>query len=427
MLQFTLQRYRSAYGGLPREAWLLAIVMFVNRAGTMVLPFMTLYLTSQLGMSEALAGRLLSVYGLGAVCGAYAGGRLAARWGAIRVQTTCMLLTVPGFALLPWAQSWQAMAALLFGLSLVNEAVRPANAAAVTQFTSPEKRMRAFALQRLAGNLGFSCGPALGGVLAEIDFGLLFAVDALTSLAAAVALATFFPWRRVGGAAEVDRESAIHVSPLRDGPFVAFLLLMLLSMMVFNQFGSTYPLFLRDHFGMDKPSIGLMFAVNTTVIVLVEMLLLDAIKHWPVVRTIGWGCFLSCVGWGVLPFGTTTAFAVAAMLIVTVGEMLSFAMSAGFVANRSRAGGESAYLGWYMVMFATASVIGPGVGGALYQRDPNAVWYAALGVGAAVLVGFLLLAARLRESGAAAANERTNDGYGEAAAGGPLLGLPESA
>jgi MFS family permease len=235
-------------------------------------------------------------------------------------------------------------------------------------------------------------------------------------------------------AAAASDAPTVQISPLRDGVFVTLLLLLLLSMIVFTQFGSTYPLFLRDHFGMDKPMIGLMFAVNTTVIVAVEMLLLDAIKHWPVVRTIGWGCFLFCLGWGILPFGQTAAFAVLAMLIVTVGEMLSFAMSTGFVANRSGPGGESAYMGWYMVMFAVASVLGPGIGGAIYQVNPNAVWYVSLAVGVLVLIGFQLLALRVREDADETLEEALEEAAGETSAdlfpepqpGQPLIGIPES-
>src|SRR5687768_13891228 len=106
MFHLALRHYRAAYAGLPREVWVLAGVLLVNRVGTMVLPFMALYLTSQLGMSAGLAGRLISVYGLGAICGAYVGGRLAAVHGALRVQTVCMFLSVPGYFILPLWKTW---------------------------------------------------------------------------------------------------------------------------------------------------------------------------------------------------------------------------------------------------------------------------------------------------------------------------------
>ena len=394
MLRAAILRYRTAFAGLPREVWWLALVLFVNRCGAMVLPFLTIYLTRQLEFSEALAGRMVSVYGVGAVCGAYLGGRLSERFGAIRFQTVCMFLAGPGFMAISLCRTWESMAATLFVVSLVAEAVRPSNAAAITQLTTPDQRLRAFALQRLAANFGFSFGPAIGGLLATIDFLWLFLVDGLTTLLAGAAMLAIFRMRHIKRAEAVETSDARATSPLRDWLFVGFLLLMLANSIVFFQFGSTYPLFLRDHFGFDTDRIGLIFAVNTSVIVLFEMLLVDAIKNWPLLRTIGWGCLLSCVGFGMLPFGSSGLYAVAAMLVLTIGEMLSLALSTGFVANRSRAGNEAGYMGWYMVMLAAATVIGPAIGSAIYQRNPNAVWYASLAVGVMVLIGFQWLAGR---------------------------------
>jgi predicted MFS family arabinose efflux permease len=404
MVQATLQRYRAAYAGLPREAWLMAVVLLVNRAGTMVMPFLTLYLTSQLGMSEAAAGRMISVYGVGAIFGAYLSGRLCERFGAVRLQTVCMFVAAPGYLLIGLWKTWPPIAASLLFLSIVNEAVRPANATAITKLTTPENRTRAFALQRLAANLGFSIGPVIGGVLATIDFRLLFVVDAATTLLAAAALLGFFRMRRIEaphGRREYSAEPP--PSPLRDRTFVAFLGLTLATMMVFLQFGSTYPLFLRDHFGMSKPLIGLMFAVNTSIIVVVEMVVLQSLKHWPLLRTIGAGSFLACVGFGILPFGSSVGYAVLAMAIVTAGEMLSFSLSAAFVANRSAPRAESLYLGWYTATHSLAWVVGPAIGAALYEVNPNATWYWCLGMAVLILGGYQLLAAHSGDHTPAAA------------------------
>jgi predicted MFS family arabinose efflux permease len=231
--------------------------------------------------------------------------------------------------------------------------------------------------------------------LATVDFRLLFVVDAATTLLAAAALLWFFRMRHIE-APNGRREHAATrpASPLHDRTFVAFLALSLAMMMVFLQFGSTYPLFLRDHFGMSKPLIGLMFAVNTSIIVAVEMLLLQSLNHWPLLRTIGVGSFLACVGFGMLPFGSSMSYAVLAMVVVTIGEMLSFSLSAAFVANRGAQGSESLYLGWYVATHSLAWVVGPAIGAAIYEVDPNATWYWALGMAVAILAGYELLAAR---------------------------------
>ena len=203
MFRLAVNRYREAFSGLSRELWVLALVMFVNRSGAMVLAYLTLYLTTQIGMSERSAGQMIGVFGVGSIAGSYLGGRLVEYVGAARLQTSCMLLAVPGYWLLPrWSDPWAIMLNV-FLLALATEAVRPANATMITKVAGPELRARAFALQRLAANLGFAFGGAVGGILAEIDFRLLFFVDGGTTLVAACILIAYFRFRRLPG--EVPR------------------------------------------------------------------------------------------------------------------------------------------------------------------------------------------------------------------------------
>ena len=397
MIRAASQRYLDAYRGLPRAVWLLALVLFVNRSGTMVLAYLPLYLTKQLSYTETAAGWLLSVSGVGAVLGAYLGGRASHRFRAIRVQIVCLLISVPLFLVVPLWSTWEALATSLFVLAVFSEAVRPANATAIAQETDPTTRPRAFALQRLASNLGFSIGPALGGHLAEANYTFLFVVDAATSLMACVAL-----WHYLGShvapISVAEEVQADHdTSPLTNGRFVAFLLLKTATLIVFLQFIFTYPFYLHDHYHFDESKIGYLFAVNTISIVLFEMILVDYAQRWPLLRLIGVGSFLSCIGFGILPFGTTAAFAVGAMLIVTVGEMISFPNTATYVAHLSPPGMEARYLGWYTMTYSVARVITPIICGAIYSINREVVWYASLVVGVAVLVGFRLLERRSPE------------------------------
>jgi predicted MFS family arabinose efflux permease len=76
MIKATAQTYRNAYAGLSRSTWLLSLIMLINRSGTMVVPFMTLYLTSKMGYTVGQAGIVFGLFGVGAFCGAYFGGKL---------------------------------------------------------------------------------------------------------------------------------------------------------------------------------------------------------------------------------------------------------------------------------------------------------------------------------------------------------------
>ena len=393
MIQAIARRYVDAYSGLPREVWFLAIVMFVNRSGTMVLPFLTLYLTSQLEMSESVAAQMMTVYGLGSLVGTYLGGRLTQRFEPIRLQAAGMFCTVPLMLIIPLWTAWWQFALSLFVMAGVYETVRPANATAITRVTHGENRARAFGLQRLAANLGFSVGPAVGGFLATYNFTLLFVVDALTMLAAAfllVYLCSAVGSRKAESSAETSEDRS---SPLSNVRFVAFLGLMLATEMVFIQYLSTYPLYLHDHFLLSKQQIGLIFAVNTSMIVLFEMVLVDYIKKWPALRCVGWGCWLSCLGFGMLPFGTSGYYCVLAMVVLTVGEMISFPVAAAYVANFGPKGKEGLYMGWFTFVHALAWVLGPFLGAVIYGYDREALWVCSLAVGVFVFVGFMVLEA----------------------------------
>ncbi len=395
MVRNVIRLYRRAYVGLPSEIWMLSGALFVNRFGTMVLPFFTLYLTSDLGYQEATAGRMLSVYGLGSISGAYIGGRLIRSVGAIRVQILFLLLAVPMFLAVPLFRSWPGIAVSMFLLGLFSEGIRPANATAITHFAPPELRVRAFGLQRMAVNLGISFGPAMGGVLATISFFWLFVVDAATTLLCALLLIYFFGLRRYSKTEPSARQEATDpgdsVSPLSDPLYLIFLGLLLPTCIVFFQFHATYPLFLRDHYGLTKPMIGLIYAVNTVVIVVFEMLLLNYVWRRSLIPIIGGGCLLSCLGFGILPFGDSVGYCVLSMLVITLGEMLWMPLASGWIAHRGDRGNRGMYMGWYTMTFSLAGVVAPTFGGSMYQRDPSLIWYISIGVGICVAMGFYWL------------------------------------
>jgi MFS family permease len=377
--------YRDAYAGLSNEVWVLSIALLINRCGSMVLAFLTLYLTQRLGFT-----------------GGYLGGRLVQPLGAVRVQILGLALSVPCYLLMPTLTSWTGVAIGMFFLSLFVDGVRPASGVAIAQFTDPKLQTRAYGLQRMAGNLGFSIGPAIGGVLAEIDFAWLFIVDGISTGVGSLFLIWFFGFRRYAkgdGAAKKQRQAEQQTSssgsPLLDGHFLCFLFLILSVAIVFFQFHATYPKYLADEYALTKPQIGLMFSLNTAIIVVFEMLLVNYVSRYSLLRAIGWGCCFACLGFGMLPASHATWFAVLSMVVITVGEMFMFPLASGFVAARSNGRNQGMYMSWYVMMYSLAGVIAPLIGTAVYERGHNLIWYASLGVGIFVLVGLTWLAKKV--------------------------------
>ena len=393
-----LSAYRAAFVGLPRPVWLLAISALINRSGTMVLPFATLYLTKELGWTVPEAGLALSFYGAGAMIGSFSGGWLADRISVRLVLVTSLAFNGIGFLVLEHLASHSAICWFLVALGAFSEAFRPANATALSAMAGPANRVRAFTLYRLAINLGMSIGPVIGGFLAEHDYRWLFRVDGGTCIAAAVMLGVWFhdPVPHAGAAETSDAGARVGRSPWRDGPFVALLGLAVLLAMVFFQIQSTYPLALNRVYGFSEAAIGLALAVNTVVIVLFEMVLAHSLRDAPQLRLVAWGSLLFGVGLALLPLGRSFAYVCLTIVVWTLGEMLSLPFLQGVVAERADAKRRGTYLGLLSFAFSIAYMAGPPVGAWVFERfGPATLWYACGVAGLVLWLGFEALARRI--------------------------------
>jgi predicted MFS family arabinose efflux permease len=186
--------YKESFSNLQSTIWMLSVVTFINRSGSMVLLFTSLYLTKELHFAIGEAGVCMSFYGIGSVLGAYTGGWLTDRKDTTGIMIFSLLSS--GFILLfiLAAKTPVSMAAVIFLYSFTSDIFRPAMSKATAAFSTPENRTRSVSLTRLAINLGFSVGPALGGVLAMYaGYKWLYIIDAGTSFAAAGLLFFFLP------------------------------------------------------------------------------------------------------------------------------------------------------------------------------------------------------------------------------------------
>ena len=394
--------YRAAFSGLPRAVWIQGLATLVNRSGTMVLPFMSLYLTTKLGFSIIAAGQVLSLYGIGGIVGSWLGGALSDRIGPVRVQVASLTATGAGFLVLSRLSGRLAVSLAVFGLALVAECFRPALFTAIARGTQVAVRTRALALVRLTINLGMTVGPAVGGLLAVHHYGLLFVADAATCWAAALVLG-------VAGAgtqpAPPERATSPGgaASPWSDGPYLAFLAVMVGLGTVFFQISSTMPLYFRQHYHLAEDSIGLLLAINTVIIVAVEMILLRALEHRDHLLLAGLGCLLVCAGFGLLPLGSSPAFAALTVVVWTAGEMLSLPFTNSVAASRAPAAASGRYMGAYSLAFSVSFVLAPGVGTAVYQKfGPTALWAGVAVAGAVLFAACALLARRFHGPGPAA-------------------------
>ncbi len=379
-------------GGLPREVWLLFATNLINRAGMMVLPFLVLYLTRELGFSVARAGSMLAVYGATAIVFGPIGGRLSDRIGALRVMRVSLISAGIMLLLFPLARSFVAVTAMTVLWAASGEMFRPASLAAITHVVVPEQRRQAFALNRLAINLGMSIGPALGGFLATVSFRAMFVVDAITTLIAGLVLA-LTPWRSFSGVnSEAANRNADHVGPatiFHDRLFLVFLSGVLLVGIVFFQHESALPLYLVEYLHLSPAFYGMLFTINTLLIVLLEVPIVTATAHWPNTRSLILGCILFAIGFGALGLIASAAGVIATVVVWTFGEMLLFPAMSAHMAEIAPENRRGVYMGAYSMSLSLSLTIGPWMGTQLLAvLGPIKVWFVmfALGALAAVLM-----------------------------------------
>ena len=387
--------YREAFTGLSRPVWLLSFTTLVNRAGTMVLPFLALYLTSERGFTTSEAGQALAVYGLGGVAASYVGGWLCDRIDPHLVMKASLVLTGVGFLTLGHLQGRLAIFSLILVLSFVGEIFRPANMAALAAASDPGERARSFALMRLAVNVGMTLGPTVGGFLALYDYGWLFIADGVTCILAAGVLQIAFPAtaKPAAPAEPAAARAGMARSPWRDGPMMVVFGLMFLLNLVTFQLTSTFVLALRDLYAFSEARIGITMAVNTVVIVLFEMVLVHSLSRRDPLKVSGVGAFLFCAGLGLLPFGSGTAFVVFTVLVWTTGEMLVFPIVSSAIADRAPEETRGSYMGMLNLSFAAAFVAAPLIGTWVYENlGPETLWYACGALGFLLWAGFQAVA-----------------------------------
>jgi predicted MFS family arabinose efflux permease len=397
MIRSLASAYRASFAGLPREVWLLSGALLVNRAGTMVLPFLSLYLTQDLGLSAIKTGQIIGCFGVGSMVGSYLGGWLSDRMSPLRVQQLSLFASGAGFLLFSRLQTFTSLAIGIFVVAAVSDALRPALMVSVAHYSPPLGSKRSFALIRLAANLGMGIGPALAGLLAHYGYFWLFVGDAITCWMAGLMLVVVFGAGVRPAEEDTDASEPVGRSPWRDGPFLLFLLLIVILAMTFFQVWTTMPLFLRSFYNISERAIGLLLSINALLIALTEMLVIRAVERLDALRTVGVGALLVCAGLALLPFGPPYSFAVAAMVILTIGEMLAMPISNTVVAERAGRGQTGRYMGIYTLAFSTAFVIGPVAGTAVYERlGPDALWFGIGAIGIFLCLAFSVLSQPLR-------------------------------
>lgn len=372
-LKLYWKNYISAYQGLSQATWLLALVMFINQSGSMVLPFLGVYMTTVLDFSLKNAGIVLSAFGVGSILGSLLGGWLTDKFGSFKIQAFSLFFSIPFYIILPLFNTFETLCVSIFFLSLIKELFRPANSASVSYYAKPENIIRAFSLNRMALNLGYSIGPAIGGFLAAVSYNFLFYTNALMSFFAGLLFIAYFKNRK-GNAPEKRISEKVKAiikskSAYSDGKFILFSVFIAIYSFCFFQILNTLPLFYKSVALMKESEVGLLMAFNGIVVFILEMALVHyAEKKFTLTTNMIIGSLFCGAAFLVLIPSHMLIVLYASIFLISISEILIMPFASTVAVSRSDSTNRGSYMGLNGISFSIAFVTSPLIGTYIAQN-----------------------------------------------------------
>ncbi|WP_159449173.1 MFS transporter [Demequina sp. NBRC 110055] len=399
---------RSLFG-LPAVFWVIWSAILVLWTGRFVVPFLSTYLVTGRALEIETASLVVSAYGAGGVVASLLGGPLSDRVGRLPV----ILVSFVGSAVLllavPLAPGLPSLVVVLLAYGMAGHLGGPALGALIADHVAPERRQRAYVLQVWAINLGFAIGPIVAIRLERVSFTLIFVVEAAVCAVVAASLAVALRERRIGparwaapavpspqvaGSAEGlvtgTRARGHYRQALRDRHLVTLVTLMLAYTVVYTQWTSTMPLAMTGQ-GLSLGTYAMLLTVNGVLLCLLQLPAMAVVERLPSSVAVGSGIALTGAGFALLTVAHSAAAHVAAIVIITLGELVTFPLAAAMVASLAPPRLRGTYQGLSGLTWSGSHAIGPALGGWILARGGAAtLWAVAAAVLAAVAVAMFV-------------------------------------
>lgn len=361
MLQRAFHKYIDNFRGFSREIWILTFITFINRAGTMVLPFLSKYLKEDLHFSYSQVGWIMVSFGCGSILGSWLGGKLSDKIGFYKIMIFSLLTSGIAFFGLQFITSFQGLLIAMFFIMIIADMFRPAMFVSLGAYAKPENRTRALTLVRLAINLGFAAGPALGGLLImSVGYKGLFWVDGATCI---LAISIF--WILVKEKTKskyTDKEHPGEVlthSVFKDIPFWIFLTGTLITGILFFQLFTTIPLYHKEQFNLSEFQTGLLLTLNGVLVFFLEMPIVSYIEKHKInkLKVITYGCMAMAISIYLLLINNWSGILIIMMIFMTFAEMFAFPFSNSFAMSRAPKGHEGRYMAIFTMSYSLAHIL----------------------------------------------------------------------
>lgn len=360
MLRTGFRSYINNFRGFRREVWILALITFINRAGTMVLPFLSKYLKENLHFTYGQVGWIMVSFGLGSMLGSWLGGKLSDKIGFYKIMIFSLFMSGILFFILQYITSFWGLCLGMFVIMSIADMFRPAMFVSLSVYAKPENRVRALSLVRLSVNLGFAAGPTLGGlIILGMGYQGLFWVDGSTCIIAILIFAfNVKEKKRIPLSIDENQKVTNRKSIFTDTPFWLLLFIIFIIAMVFFQIFTTLPLYHHEKFGLTEFQTGMLLSLNGLMVFLLEMPLVSMLERKKVnkIKIILYGALCVALGYYILLLDSWIYILTVSIVLLSLGEIFAFPFSNAVALNRAPKGQEGQYMGLFTMSFSLAHV-----------------------------------------------------------------------
>lgn len=397
MIKRAFHKYIDNFRGFSREIWILTLVTFINRAGTMVLPFLSLYLKEDLHFSLSQISWVLVSFGVGSMVGSWLGGKLSDKIGFYKIMIFSLFTSGLMFFGLQFITSYVGLLIAMFLIMTVADMFRPAMFVSLGAYAKPENRTRALTLVRLAINLGFAAGPALGGlIILYVGYKGLFWVDGATCILAIVVFAALV--KEKGRSPYQDKKhpgEVLRASVFKDHVFWVFLAMCLITGILFFQLFTTIPIYHKEQFNLTELQTGLLLTLNGVLVFFLEMPIVSYIEKHNLnrLKIVVYGCFAMAISMFLMLVNFWSGILIIMMLFMTFGEMFAFPFANSFAMGRAPKGHEGRYMAIFTMSYSLAHILSAKTGMQLIDNfgyQTNWFFMGSLGL-VGVLLGYYAL------------------------------------
>ena len=373
--------FKQIYREFPRRFWVVVGVHFIDKiGGTLVFPFFALYITGRFGVGMTEAGILLGLLSLAGIVGSVIGGGLTDRLGRRKLILFGLVASAASALTFGAVNEFAWLFPVAVFVGLFQEVGGPAHAAMIADILPKEQRQEGFGILRVVGNMAWLVGPTVGGFVARTSFFALFVIDAAISCTVAVLFYFLMPETKPAPHERHEQEGFVQTFRnyrivLADKPFGAFLVAAVLMGMVYIQMYNSLSVYLRDNHGIEPQGYGVLLTSSAITVIGFQIWMMRAIKMQPQFLMMAFGTLFYLVGFGM--FGVVSAYwlFVAAVIIITVGEMIVMPTSQTLAAGFARMDMRGRYMAVFGLSVSLPNALGPLAAGIVLDNyHPNLLW-----------------------------------------------------